>query len=256
MGKLDNKVIIVTGATGGVGSAAAALFSREGAKLVLTGRDEVRLREAAAACDPERTRMIVSDNADAATLEPVVALATASFGGLDGAFLNAGHEGKVGPLTQMTLDEFDELFRINVRGTFAMLQNVIAPLTARGGGAVVVTSSTSALVGIPYAGPYSATKGALLALVRAAAVELIPANIRVNALIPGGIDNRMIRAFIGQMVPAEQVDAALSQGAQGLPMKRFGKNDEIAKAALFLISDDSSYSIGSALVADGGMTVI
>jgi NAD(P)-dependent dehydrogenase (short-subunit alcohol dehydrogenase family) len=255
MGKLDNKVIIVTGATGGIGSAAAALFSREGAKLVLTGRDEVRLREAAAACDPERTRTIVSDNADAATLGPVVALAVDTFGGLDGAFLNAGHEGRVAPITQITLEEFDQVFAINVRGTFAMLQKVIPPLTARGGGSIVVTSSTSAIVGIPMAGAYGATKAALLGLVRSAALELIPANIRINTLIPGGVDNRMIRAFINQMVPPEHAEAALAGGAAGLPARRFGTNEELAKAALFLISDDSSYSVGSTLVADGGMTI-
>jgi 3alpha(or 20beta)-hydroxysteroid dehydrogenase len=255
MGKLDNKVIIITGATGGLGSAAAALFSREGAKLVLTGRDEVRLREAASACDPERTRMIVSDNLDLASLEPVVALATSSFGGLDGAFLNAAYEGKVAPITQLTIEEFDEIFSINVRGTFAMLQKVIPPLTARGGGTIVVTSSTSALKSIACLGPYAASKSALLPLVRAAALELIPANIRVNALIPGGMDNRMIRAFIAQMFPPEHVEAVLSQGAEAVPIKRFGKNEEVAKAALFLMSDDSSYCVGSALVADGGMTI-
>lgn len=255
MGKLDDKVIIITGATGGVGSAAAALFSREGAKLVLTGRDEVRLHEAASACDPERTRTIVSDNQDLASLDPVVALALDSFGGLDGAFLNAAFEGKVAPIAQLPIEAFDEIFSINVRGTFAMLQKVIPPLMARGGGSIVVTSSTSALKGMPYFGAYSASKAAVLGLARAAAVELIPANIRVNTLVPGGIDNRMIRAFAAQMISAEQLEGAVSQGAQTVPIKRWSKNEEQAKAALFLISDDSSYAVGSALVVDGGMTI-
>src|SRR5262245_58364269 len=118
MGKLENKVVIITGATGGVGSAAAALFSKEGAKLVLTGRNETRLQAAASACDPERTRVIVSDNSDLASLDRVVALAVDAFGGLDAAFLNAANAGKVAPVAQMAIDDFDDLFRINVRGTF------------------------------------------------------------------------------------------------------------------------------------------
>jgi 3alpha(or 20beta)-hydroxysteroid dehydrogenase len=256
MGKLDNKVVIVTGATGGIGSAAAALFSKEGAKLILTGRDETRLREAAGACDPERTRAIVSDNSDPASLDRVVALAVDTFGGLDAAFLNAGNSGKVAPFTEFTLEDFDDVFRMNVRGTFAMMQKVVPAISARGGGSIVVTSSTSALVAVPCCGVYGATKAALIGLVRSAAVELTAINIRVNALVPGGVDNEMIRHFIGEMVPAEHVEPALAQGAAGVPMKRWGKNEELAKAALFLVSDDSSYSTGSVLVADGGMTVV
>jgi NAD(P)-dependent dehydrogenase (short-subunit alcohol dehydrogenase family) len=256
MGKLDNKVIIITGATGGVGTAAAALFSKEGAKLVLTGRDEARLREAASACDPERTRTIVSDNSDPASLDRVVALATEAFGGLDGAFLNAGNSGKVAPFTQISLEDFDELFNMNVRGTFAMMQKVVAPMTARGGGSIVVTSSTSALVAVPCCSVYGATKSALIGLARSVAVELCAVNIRVNVVLPGGIDNKMIRGFLEQMVPPEQIEPMLAQGAAAVPLKRWARNDEPAKAALFLLSDDASYSIGSVLVADGGMTIV
>ena len=255
MGKLDNKVVIVTGATGGVGSAAAALFSKEGAKLVLTGRDEARLREAASKCDPERTRTIVSDNSDLASLDRVVALAVDTFGGLDAAFLNAANAGKVAPLAQMAIEDFDDLFRMNLRGTFAMLQKVVQPMLARGGGSVVITSSTSAFIAVPMCGAYGATKAALNGLIRTAAVELAPANIRVNAVAPGGIDNDMIRSFVSQLAPPEYVEPALAKGAAGVPIKRFAKNEEIAKAALFLVSDDSSYCIGSILMADGGMTL-
>lgn len=256
MGKLDNKVVIVTGATGGVGSAAAALFSKEGAKLVLTGRDETRLRQAAQACDPERTRTIVSDNRDVASLERVVALATDAFGGLDGAFLNAGNSGKIAPIAQVTPEEFDEVFRMNVTGTFVMMQKAISPMTARGGGSIVVTSSTSALVAVPSCTAYGASKAALVGLARTAAAELAAVNIRVNALVPGGIDNDMMRNFLSQMmVPPDQMDAALAGAAAGVAMKRWGRNEEIAKAALFLLSDDSSYTTGTTLVADGGLTL-
>jgi NAD(P)-dependent dehydrogenase (short-subunit alcohol dehydrogenase family) len=253
MSKLDSKVVIVTGATGGIGSASAALFSREGARLVLTGRDEARLHEAAKACDPERTRCIVSDNANIDSLAPVVALAIDSFGGLDGVFANAGTEGKPAPIVQTSMAEFDAVWSANVRGTFALLQLVIPHLIARGGGSVVVTSSTSGLASMPGIAAYSTSKGALLALVRSAALELASSHIRVNALVPGAIDNRMSHSVMAQLVPPEYLDAVMAQAIAGIPMQRFGTNDEAAKAALFLLCDDSSFCTGSALVADGGM---
>lgn len=256
MGKLDNKVVIITGATGGIGSAAAALFSREGARLVLTGRDEGRLHEAASACDPERTRCIVSDNAAIDSLAPVVALAIDAFGGLDGVFANAGNEGKVAPITQMSVADFDTIWAANVRGPFVLLQHVIPHLIARGGGSVVMTSSTGALAGVPGMAAYGASKAALLGLVRTVAVELASSGIRVNALVPGGVDNRMSKSVIGQMVPPEHLEAAVAHGLATIPMHRLGTNEEQAKAALFLLGDDSSYCTGSVLVADGGLLAI
>lgn len=256
MGKLDNKVVIVTGATGGIGSASAALFSREGARLVLTGRDEVRLRETADACDPDRTRTIVSDNADVDSVAAVVALAVDTFGGLDGVFANAGTEGKLAPLGHMPIADFDTIWMSNVRGTFALLQLVVPHLTARGGGSVVLTSSTSALVGMAGICAYATSKAAVLGMARAAAIEVAGLGIRVNALIPGGIDNRMVQSFIHQMAPPEYREMAAAAGIASIPLKRLGANEEMAKAALFLISDDSTYCTGSALVADGGLTAM
>ncbi|HLT34876.1 MAG TPA: SDR family NAD(P)-dependent oxidoreductase [Enhygromyxa sp.] len=253
MAKLDQKVIIITGATGGVGSAAAALFSAEGARLVLTGRDEARLREAASACDPERTRWIVSDNTDADSIAAVVALAIEAFGGLDGVFANAGDEGKVVPLAQMEIEEFDRIWRTNVRGPFVLLRHAVPHLIARGGGSVVVTSSTGALAGVPGMSAYGASKAGLLGLVRTAAAELGSLGVRVNALVPGGIENRMSRSVLSQMAPPEHLEAVAAQFLMAIPLRRLGNNEELARAALFLLSDDSSYCTGSTLVADGGL---
>lgn len=253
MGKLDQKVIIITGATGGVGSAAAALFSREGARLILTGRDESRLREAASACDPERTRTIVSDNADVDSLAAVVALSVESFGGLDGVFANAGHEGKVAPLVEYSIEDFDAIWHANVRGPYALLRYAVPHMLARGGGSVVVTSSTGALGGVPGMTAYGASKAALLGLVRTAAIELGSAGIRINALVPGAIDNRMSRSVLSQMVPPEHFEAAAAQMQATIPLRRSGTNEEAAKAALFLISADSSYCTGATLIVDGGL---
>lgn len=255
MGKLTDKVVIITGASGGIGTAAAALFSREGAKLVLVGRDEARLRKAAEGCDPARTRTVVADAAKDGDGARFVDAAVEAFGGVDVLFANAGHEGKVAPIAQLDVAVVDELHAVNVRGTFLALQKVVPIMTARGGGSIVVTSSTAAIASFPGSAAYSMSKAALLALVRTAAVELAPANIRVNALVPGGVDNRMMGSFAEQMAPGH-AQALLTQYQAMIPARRVATNDEIARAALFLASDDASYFHGASLVADGGSTAM
>ncbi|MFV8754849.1 SDR family NAD(P)-dependent oxidoreductase [Nannocystaceae bacterium ST9] len=251
MGKLDRKTVIITGASGGIGAASAALFSREGAQLVLTGRDEVRLREAAAACDPTRTRTIVADASDEADAAKVVELARSAFAGLDVLFANAGIEGMIAPLTALPLDELDRAWRTNVRGTVAMMQQAIPLLIAQGGGSIVVSCSTASMIGSPGITAYAATKSALLGIIRTAALELASQRVRVNAIAPSGIDNRMMHAIAEQAAPGHG-EALLGHYASTLPMGRLGTNEEVAKAALFLACDDSSFCTGSTLVADGG----
>lgn len=255
MGKLTEKVVIITGASGGIGTATASLFSREGAKLVLVGRDEARLRKAAEGCDPGRTRTVVADVTKDGDVARFVEAAVAAFGGVDVLFANAGHEGKVAPIAQLDVATVDELHAINVRGTFLSMQKVIPIMTARGGGSIVVTSSTAAIASFPGSGAYSMSKAALLALVRTAAVELAPSKIRVNALVPGGVDNRMMTAFAEQMAPGH-ADALLTQYQAMIPARRVATNEEMAQAALFLASDDSSYCYGTSLVTDGGSTAM
>lgn len=255
MGKLEDKVTIITGASGGIGAASAALFSREGAKLVLVGRDEERLAQAASACDPARTRTVVADVSRPADVQRFVDAAVREFGGVDVLFANAGSEGKLAPIAQMDLDWFDEVQATNVRGTFVAMQKVLPIMIERGGGSVVVTSSTAAIAGYPGGAAYAASKAALLALVRTAASEVASAGVRVNALVPGGVDNRMLRSFSEMMAPGHG-EALRAQYAQMIPARRVATNEEMARAALFLASDDASYLHGASLVADGGMTVV
>ena len=251
MGKLDRKTVIITGASGGIGAATAALFSREGACLVLTGRDEARLRQAAAACEPERTRWILADAGEPTDAARVVALANEAFGGLHVLFANAGVEGPIVPLVQLSLDDFDQVWRTNVRGTVAMMQQAIPAILASGGGSIVVSCSTASLVSSPGITAYSATKSALLGVVRTAALELASQGVRVNAIAPTGIDNRMMHSIAEQAAPG-YADAVLGQYTAMLPMGRLGTNEEVAKLALFLASDDSSLCTGSVMVADAG----
>lgn len=255
MGKLTDKVVIITGASGGVGAASAALFSREGAKLVLVGRDEARLTAAAAACDPERTRAVVADASDPAQIAQFVETAVSAFGGIDVLFANAGSEGKIAPIVSLDLEEYDRLHAVNSRGPFVAMQRVIPHLLARGGGTILFTSSTGAVTSFPGVSAYAMSKAGLLALVRCAASELASVGIRVNALVLGGIDNRMSQSLMEQMAPGN-VAALYAQFAQGIPARRLGTNEDAAKAALFLACDDSSYCYGTSLVVDGGLTVI
>jgi NAD(P)-dependent dehydrogenase (short-subunit alcohol dehydrogenase family) len=252
VGKLDRKTIIITGASGGIGAATAALFSHEGACLVLTGRNDERLRQAAAACDPERTRCIVADAIDPDSPARVVGFAREMFGNLHGLFVNAGIEGPVVPLVSLSLHDFDVVWATNVRSTIALMQHAIPLIITSGGGSIVVTCSTSSFVGAERLIAYATSKAALLGVVRTAALELGKSGVRVNAIAPGGIANRMMYALAEQATPGP-AEAAIEQFTATLPLGRLGTNEEIAKLALFLASDDSSYCTGSTFVADGGL---
>lgn len=255
MGKLDDKVAIITGASGGVGSAAAALFSYEGAKVVLVGRDQDRLSRAAAACDEERTRVVVADVSKPEDVARFVDTAVREFGGVDVLFANAAYEGQLATIPRMDLAQFDEVFATNVRGTFVAMQKVIPLMLERGGGSIVVTSSTAAVVTFPGMSAYAASKAALLALVRTAATEVASSGIRVNAIIPGGIDNDMVRRF-GVMMAQSEDDPLRQRIPFTIPAGRLARNEEIAKLALFFASDDASICHGAALVADGGLSIV
>ena len=255
MGKLTDKVVIITGASGGIGTATAALFSREGAKLVLVGRDEERLRQAAEGCDSARTRTVLADVRTVEDTTRYVDAAVRAFGGVDVLFANAGYEGTVTPIADLDVAVLDDLHAIHVRGAFLGIQKVIPHMRERGGGSIVVTSSTAAITSFPGCAAYATSKAAALALVRTAAVELAPVNIRVNALVPGGVDNRMMYAFTEQMAPGH-AEALRAGYQQMIPARRVATNEEMAKLALFLASDDSSYCHGASFVADGGLTLV
>jgi NAD(P)-dependent dehydrogenase (short-subunit alcohol dehydrogenase family) len=251
MGKLDGKVAIVTGAAGGIGAATAALFVREGAKVMLVDRDEASLRKATEAIGGDRVAMTAADVSDEGATAAYVASTVKRFGGVDILFANAGTEGRFGRLTDVPIEEFDRVIAINVRGVFLAIRAAAPHIEARGGGSIVCTSSVAGLIGSAGLGPYVASKHAVIGLMRTAAVELGPKKIRVNSLNPGPIENRMMRSIEEQAAPGH--GEAVKKGFEGMvPMGRYGTNEEMARAALFLASDDSSYCNGTVLVADGG----
>jgi 3alpha(or 20beta)-hydroxysteroid dehydrogenase len=253
MNRLQNRTIVITGATGGIGAAMAHRFAQEGANLVLADLDETTLASLATDFDPERTLTCPTDVSVPAQVQKLVASTVERFGTIDGMMANAGIEGVVAPLLQLTAEDFDRVFAVNVRGAFLCVKHAAPPMIARGRGAIVVTSSIAGLIGSPGLAAYVASKHAVMGLVKTASLELAPRGVRVVAINPGPIENRMMRSIEDQAAPGAGEQVKRGFEAQ-VPLHRYGSNAEIAALAAFLVSDDASYCTGAAFVADGGFT--
>ena len=254
MTRLDGKVAIITGASGGIGEATARLFLSEGAKVMLVGRSAEKLNTSLERLGHGNSvRFSVADAADEAATSAAVDATVETFGGVDILFANAGTEGVGKPLRDLTLDEFNDVLQTNVIGVWLALKHCVAPMIERGGGSIIATASVAGLKGFPNGGPYVASKHAVCGLVKTAALELAESGIRVNAIAPGPIDNRMIRSLEEQISPEDP--AAARAGIEGsVPLKRCGTNDEVASLALYLGSDESSFTTGAVYTVDGGST--
>lgn len=252
--RLTGKVAIITGATGCIGRATAALFVAHGARVVLTDLDGAAL---AAAAEPfgAAAVWVAGDVADPTTAEHAVAAARRHFGALHVLFANAGTEGRVAPLVEQRPEEVERVLRVNVLGVFHFLQRAAPLLTESGGGSIVITSSIAGVVGFPGLGPYVASKHAVTGLMKNAAAELAPARIRVNTVNPGPIDNRMMRSVEDQTAPGQGA-VVKAEFEKQAPLGRYGTNEEVARLVLFLASDESSYCTGSVFLADGGFVAM
>lgn len=248
--RMQGKVAVVTGAAGGIGAATAARFAKEGCKVVIMDRDESALFTVARNIGLD-VLAVAGDVSDLAAMEHVVSRAVSAFGGLDVMFANAGIEGTVKPLLDTTVEEFDRVLAVNVRGAFNSIRASARAIANRGGGSILITSSVAGLVGAGGLSPYVTSKHAVMGLMKSAAVELAPMKIRVAAINPGPIENRMMRSIEEQAAPGAA--AAVKAGFEAkVPLGRYGTNEEIANLALFLASDEASYCSGNAYVADGG----
>jgi len=252
--RLDGKVAVITGATGGIGEATSKRFLEEGASVMLVGRSAEKLKETRERlAEYQNVAEFVADAADEAATAAAVAATIKAFGGVDILLANAGTEGNFAPIEGLTMDEFESVLRTNVIGVWLSMKYCVEPMKQRGGGSIIALSSIAGMIAAPTMAPYIASKHAVFGLVKTAALELAAANVRVNAIGPGPIDNRMIRSLESQFSPA---DAAAGQAfiLSNIPMQRYGTNEEVANLALFLASDEASYCTGAIHMIDGGWT--
>ena len=249
MGKLDGKVALITGGNSGIGLATAKLFVQEGAKVVITGRRQEALDTAIAEIGGD-AKAILADAADVSKTSSVVAETVAAFGKIDILFANAGIA-FFAPITEITEEFFDNHFNINVKGPFFLIKEAIPQLND--GAVIINNTSIVGQKGFANGSVYSATKAALRNLSRVLASELKERKIRAVSLAPGPIDT----PIYGKMgMPEEQLQGMAAGFAQQVPLGRFGSSEELAKAALFLASDDASYVNGVELEVDGGLSQI
>jgi NAD(P)-dependent dehydrogenase (short-subunit alcohol dehydrogenase family) len=246
MGKLVGKVALITGGNSGIGLESAKLFANEGAQVILTGRRKDAVDEAVRLTGHDAVGF-VGDIANLDDHDKLVALAKDRFGRIDVYFANAGVIG-LSTFQDTGVDMFDETFAINVRGTYFGIQKALPVLSD--GGTVIMTGSIASYVALDAHNVYAATKAALRSLARSWAKDLRDRKIRVNVLSPGPVRTPIIGKAGHDVVALEEMVAP------AIPLGRFGEPEELAKAALFLASDDSSYVNGIELSVDGGMAQI
>ncbi|MCA8091039.1 SDR family oxidoreductase [Burkholderia anthina] len=245
--KLADKVAFITGGTSGIGLETAKLFHAEGAKIAIVGSNAERLAAASRELDGEAL-LIEADVRRVADIERAVEEVHAKFGRIDVVFANAGAS-TVAPLDAITPEYVDDNVALNFSGIFFTIQKTAPHIPA--GGSIIVTTSFLNTIGMPGLSILAATKAAARSLVRTLGAELAPRGIRVNAISPGAIST----PFYGKMgLTDEQLSGVAAEITKKIGLKRFGESAELAKAALFLASDDSSYTTGAELVVDGGLT--
>ena len=241
--KLEGKIAVVTGGTEGIGLATAKLFVKEGAYVFITGRRQKELDEAVKAIG-SNVSGVQGDVAKLADLDRLYETVAKAKGQIDIVFANAG-VGEFGRFGCVTEEHFDKLFNVNVRGTLFTVQKALPLL--KDGGSIILNGSSANIKGTPAFGVYAASKAAIRSFVRTWTSDLKDRHIRSNVVSPGPIDTPLTNRL-----PAD----ALARIVSTIPMGRMGKPDEIAKAALFLASDDSSFVTGIELFVDGGRAQI
>jgi NAD(P)-dependent dehydrogenase (short-subunit alcohol dehydrogenase family) len=248
--KLEGKIAVVTGGSSGIGLATAKRFVEEGAHVVITGRRDKELEEAAASIGKNVTT-VVSDVSRMEDLDRLYAVVKEKHDHIDVLFANAG-AGTIAPLAAANEAHFDQTFDVNVKGLFFTVQKAL-PLF-NNGGSIILNSSVSNVLGLPGFSTYAASKAAVRSFARSWTLELKDRKIRVNAMSPGPTETPALETTTG--LTREQAEQAASQFASQVPMGRRGKPEEIAAAVTFLASGESSFITGVDLAVDGGMAQV
>ena len=250
MGRLDGKAAIITGGEGSIGMATARAFVAEGASVFLAGLGEPELKSGAAELGGNAA-WAVTDVTDSGQVKAAVDAALDRFGRLDVVVANAGVSGAIAPIAEYPEDAFDQTLAVHVRGAFLLCKHAVPHLAA--GASVIITSSVVGLMAAPHIAGYSTAKHAQVGLMRTLAAELAPRGIRVNTIHPGPVDNEFQHG-IEVMATGADRDNAATIFNQMIPLARHAAPTEIARAMLYLASDDSSFMTGATLAVDGGMS--
>jgi len=253
MTRLKDKVVAITGGTGGIGRATALLFLNQGAKVVVSDLHESEIHQFLKETNHADLKGVVCDVSKEADNKRLIDFTIESFGRIDVLFANAGVEGLVLPLTEYPEDTWDLIFNVNVKGVWFGIKHAFPVMEKNGGGSIIITSSVAGLKGTPHVSAYTTSKHATIGLMRSAALEGAPKGIRVNSIHPSPVDNRMMRSLEEGFAPG-QGEAAKKGFEQMIPLKRYASNEDIANLALFLASDESSFITGAIYPVDGGMT--
>jgi len=253
MGRLDNKIAIITGGAGGIGLQAGKLFAQEGAKVLLVDLHENALKEAVQTIGSDAVRYCAADVTQPDQTQQYIQAAVEQFGGVDILLANAGIEGEVKPITDYAIDTFDQVMAVNVRGVWLGLKYAAPEIAKRGGGSIVITSSVAGVRGAAGMSAYIASKHAVVGLMRTAALEMADRKIRVNTVNPAPVDTRMMRSLEKGFEPDDPGRAKEMVSAM-VPLQRYADPVEVARIMLFLASDESSYCSGGVYMVDGGMT--
>jgi NAD(P)-dependent dehydrogenase (short-subunit alcohol dehydrogenase family) len=257
MARLTGKVAIITGGAGGIGRAAAKLFAEEGASVLLVDLDKAALRDAVNSVGSDGVSYVAADTTQPDEVERFVKTAVERYSGVDVFLANAGIEGHLRPITEYPVEVFDRVMAVNVRGVWLGLKYVMPVMQQRGGGSIVITSSTAGIRGSAGLSAYITSKHAVIGMMRSAAMEGAPHKIRVNTVNPAPIQTRMMRSLedmVAENIGAdsEGLERIRSGFAAGIPLGRYGEPIEVARMMLFLASDESSFCTGGVYMVDGG----
>jgi NAD(P)-dependent dehydrogenase (short-subunit alcohol dehydrogenase family) len=251
---LGGKIAIITGAARGIGAATVKLFVERGATVIASDKDAGPLDAMAAALRSERVIPLAADVAEETANRRLVDAALERFGRLDVVFLNAGIAGDLAPTHEYPAETFDRVMRVNSTAVFYGLKHAIRAMLAGNGGSIICTSSVQGLQACGYTIAYTASKHAVMGMVRTAALEYARHNIRVNAVNPGATDTDMMK-YVHDTLAPQDPGSVRAGFTEAVPMGRYARPEEIARVVAFLASDDSTYITGMPHCVAGGMGV-